>query len=37
MENDPGKPQQFVCWDRNGHGMVNFKWGVAVFLQYLLA
>jgi penicillin-binding protein 2 len=28
-ENDPGKPQQFVCWDRNGHGMVNFKWGVA--------
>lgn len=28
-ENDPGVPQQFVCWDRNGHGMVNFKWGVA--------
>ncbi len=28
-ENDPGKPQQFVCWDRNGHGDVNFMWGVA--------
>lgn len=28
-ENDPGVPRQFVCWDRNGHGMVNFKWGVA--------
>jgi penicillin-binding protein 2 len=28
-ENDPGTPRQFVCWDRNGHGMVNFKWGVA--------
>lgn len=28
-ENDDGVPQQFVCWDRNGHGMVNFKWGVA--------
>ena len=28
-ENDPGSPQIYVCWDRNGHGMVNFKWGVA--------
>jgi penicillin-binding protein 2 len=28
-ENDPGTPRQFVCWDRNGHGMVNFRWGVA--------
>jgi len=28
-ENDPGTPRQFVCWDRNGHGMVNFKWAVA--------
>jgi penicillin-binding protein 2 len=28
-ENDPGTPRQFVCWDRNGHGMVNFMWGVA--------
>lgn len=28
-ENDPGQPRQFVCWDRNGHGMVNFRWGVA--------
>lgn len=28
-ENDPGTPRQFVCWDRNGHGDVNFMWGVA--------
>lgn len=28
-ENDPGKPRPYVCWDRNGHGMVNFRWGVA--------
>ncbi len=28
-ENDPGTPRQFVCWDPNGHGMVNFRWGVA--------
>jgi len=28
-ENDPGTPREFVCWDRNGHGMVNYKWGVA--------
>jgi len=28
-ENDPGVPREFVCWDRNGHGMVNFLEGVA--------
>ena len=28
-ENDPGTPRQYVCWNENGHGMVNFKWGVA--------
>jgi penicillin-binding protein 2 len=28
-ENDPGTPRQFVCWDREGHGAVNFMWGVA--------
>jgi penicillin-binding protein 2 len=28
-ENDPGRPRPFVCWDENGHGMVNFRWGVA--------
>jgi len=28
-ENDPGTPREFVCWDRNGHGMVSYKWGVA--------
>ncbi len=28
-ENDPGTPREFVCWDREGHGMVNFMWGVA--------
>lgn len=28
-ENDPGTPREFVCWDRNGHGDVNFMWGVA--------
>jgi penicillin-binding protein 2 len=28
-ENDPGVPRQFVCWNRAGHGMVNFMWGVA--------
>ena len=28
-ENDPGTPREFVCWDRNGHGMVNFMEGVA--------
>lgn len=29
FENDPGQLREFVCWDRNGHGMVNFKWAVA--------
>ncbi len=29
-ENDPGTPREFVCWDRNGHGMVNFMKGVAM-------
>jgi len=28
-ENDPGVPRRFYCWNRSGHGMVNFKWGVA--------
>lgn len=28
-ENDPGKPRKYVCWDENGHGDVNFLWGVA--------
>lgn len=28
-ENDPGVPRQFVCWNRAGHGYVNFMWGVA--------
>jgi len=28
-ENDPGTPREYVCWNRNGHGMVDFRWGVA--------
>ncbi len=28
-ENDPGNPRKYVCWDKNGHGDVNFLWGVA--------
>lgn len=28
-ENDPGRPRDYVCWNPNGHGMVNFMWGVA--------
>lgn len=28
-ENDPGRPYEYVCWDRAGHGWVNFWWGVA--------
>ena len=28
-ENDPGRPRKYVCWDREGHGDVNFLWGVA--------
>jgi penicillin-binding protein 2 len=26
--NDPGVPHDFVCWDRAGHGVVNFLKGV---------
>ncbi len=29
-ENDPGTPRQFVCWDRSGHGNVDFLWGIAM-------
>lgn len=29
-ENEEGKPRDFVCYDRNGHGMVNFLRGVAL-------
>ncbi len=29
-ENDPGVPRQFVCWDQNGHGMVNYRWAIAL-------
>ena len=29
-ENDPGTPRQFVCWDRSGHGKVNYLWGIAL-------
>jgi len=29
FENDPGQLREFVCWDPNGHGMVNFKWAIA--------
>jgi len=29
-ENDPGVPRQFVCWDRNGHGMVDYLTGIAM-------
>jgi penicillin-binding protein 2 len=28
--NDPGTPQNFFCWDRAGHGMVDFLHGVAL-------
>ena len=28
-ENDPGQPREFVCWDRNGHGSVNYKEAIA--------
>ena len=30
FENDPGTPRQFVCWDRSGHGDVDFLWGIAM-------
>lgn len=29
-ENEVGTPRDFVCYDRNGHGMVNFVRGVAL-------
>lgn len=29
-ENDPGTPRQFVCWDRSGHGMVDYLRGIAL-------
>jgi penicillin-binding protein 2 len=29
FENDPGQPREFVCWDRNGHGMVNYREAIA--------
>jgi penicillin-binding protein 2 len=29
-ENETGTPRDFVCYDRNGHGMVNFLRGVAL-------
>lgn len=29
-ENDPGQPREYVCWDENGHGLVNFLWGIAL-------
>lgn len=28
-ENDPGTPRKFVCWKRDGHGLVDFLHGVA--------
>jgi penicillin-binding protein 2 len=28
-ENDPGTPRDYVCWNRSGHGMVDFLRGVA--------
>ena len=27
--NDPGHNKDFVCWNRNGHGLVNFVTGIA--------
>lgn len=27
--NDPGKAKEFVCWDREGHGDVDFVHGIA--------
>jgi penicillin-binding protein 2 len=29
-ENEAGRPRDFVCYDPNGHGMVNFLRGVAL-------
>ncbi len=28
-ENDPGQPRDYVCWDRAGHGMMDFLHGLA--------
>jgi penicillin-binding protein 2 len=28
--NDPGKAKEFVCWDREGHGDVDFIHGIAL-------
>ncbi|MCZ7672562.1 MAG: penicillin-binding transpeptidase domain-containing protein [Chloroflexi bacterium] len=27
--NDPGRAQQFVCWKRDGHGLMNMTLGLA--------
>jgi penicillin-binding protein 2 len=27
--NDPGQPRDYVCWDRAGHGMMDFLHGLA--------
>lgn len=27
--NDPGTPRDYVCWERTGHGIVNFLKGIA--------
>ena len=28
-ENDPGVPQNYYCWNRSGHGMVDYLHGIA--------
>jgi penicillin-binding protein 2 len=28
-ENDPGTPKDYVCWNRTGHGIVDFVHGIA--------
>lgn len=28
--NDPGTPKDYVCWNRTGHGMVDFLHGIAL-------
>lgn len=30
FENDPGTPREFVCWDRSGHGGVDYVTGIAM-------
>ena len=27
--NDPGQPREYVCWNRAGHGLVNYLHGIA--------